>query len=76
MNQQYFNYITGIIFVVMGVLHFVRSVLGWNVIVQGVAIPVGISVLIFVLLGALAYRAFSLPVSKTHSKEDNSIGSK
>ena len=59
MNQRYFNYTVGIIFVVMGVLHFVRSVLGWTVVIHGVEIPVGISVLIFVFLLALAYRAFS-----------------
>ena len=71
MNQRYFNYTVGIIFAVMGVLHFVRSVLEWTIVVHGVEIPVGISVLIFVLLLALAYRAFSFKETEvTTTKEE------
>ena len=49
MNQKTFNYLVGVIFSIIGVLHLIRSILGWEVQIGGVNIVVGISVIAFIL---------------------------
>lgn len=60
MNQKIFNNIIGFIFVLIGVLHLLRSILGWPVSVGNVSIPVGVSVVAFLVFTFLAYSAFKL----------------
>ena len=57
MSQNKYNTITGIIFIIIAAVHLVRSILGWNVAVGSVSIPVGVSVVAFLLASFLAYTA-------------------
>lgn len=60
MSQKSFNLAAGIIFAIIAVMHLVRSILGWDVIFAGFDIPVGISVLAFLITTLLSYSAFKL----------------
>jgi len=69
MTQKSFNYIAGSLFILVTALHLIRSILGWEVYVEGVFIPVGVSVALFLFVGYLAYNAFTL--GTRNSKEDS-----
>jgi len=58
MTQKSFNYTSGTLFILITALHLIRSILGWEVYIGGVFIPIGVSVVIFLLAGYLAYSAF------------------
>ena len=60
MNQKNFNAIVGTLFAVVGLVHLVRSVMGWEVVIGGWVMPVGISVVAFIVLGYLSYTAFTV----------------
>jgi len=60
MNQKSLNWAVGIIFSLISILHLVRSILGWEAVISGVQIPVGASVVAFIITGFLAYSAFKL----------------
>jgi hypothetical protein len=54
------NYIaiSGSIFAIMAFAHLIRIIDGWEVIINGQAVPVVVSYLAFVATGALAVWAF------------------
>ncbi|OGI61802.1 hypothetical protein A2645_00935 [Candidatus Nomurabacteria bacterium RIFCSPHIGHO2_01_FULL_39_9] len=60
MKQKIFNYVVGVIFSIIAILHLVRSIFGWEAQIGGVEIVIGVSVVAFILAGFLAYTAFSL----------------
>lgn len=60
MSQKTFNWIAGIIFTVVAIAHLIRSISGWDVVINAWSIPVGVSVLGFLFLSFLAYNAFKL----------------
>ena len=59
MMQKTFNYTIGIIFILIAALHLLRSILGWDVVLNGWNLPVGVSVVAFLVSTFLAYSAFS-----------------
>lgn len=59
-SQRAFNTLSGIVFAFATIFHFLRSVLGWSVVIQGWPAPIGLSVALFLLAGFLAYTAFRL----------------
>ncbi|KKQ34748.1 MAG: hypothetical protein US50_C0038G0008 [Candidatus Nomurabacteria bacterium GW2011_GWB1_37_5] len=69
MSQKTFNYIVGIIFIIISALHLIRSILGWSANIGGVEIPVGVSVVAFIIAGFLAYSGFKLGM-KDITKEE------
>lgn len=58
MPQKIFNRITGIIFIIVAALHLLRSILGWDAILNDWNIPIGVSVVAFLIAAFLAYSAF------------------
>jgi len=64
MSQKSLNWAVGIIFSLISILHLIRSILGWEAIIGGVQIPVGASVVAFIIAGFLAYSAFKLARDK------------
>jgi hypothetical protein len=64
MSQKTFNNTIGLIFVIIGAIHLVRSILGWPVFIGTVSIPVGVSVVAFLLSAFFAYTAFKLNKAK------------
>lgn len=59
MRQQSFNTLAGTIFLLVVILHALRILLGWEVVIGGWKIPLGLSWLALPLAGFLAYSAFS-----------------
>ena len=60
MNTKTFYSVTGIIFVVVAVMHAVRVWRGWEVVIGGWGAPSWVSILAAVVSGYLAYTAFHL----------------
>ncbi len=52
--------ITGVIFVIVALVHLLRLLLDWPVEVAGLAVPPWVSWIAFLVAGALAIWAFSL----------------
>jgi hypothetical protein len=55
MTQKSYNLVTGVLFIVIGSLHLLRSIVGWDAVVGGVEIPLWISWVVVVLAAYLAY---------------------
>jgi phosphatidylserine synthase len=60
MSQKSFNLAAGILFAIVAVLHLVRSILGWDVVIAGMPIPSGVSVVVFLITTLLSYSALKL----------------
>ena len=58
-NNTYFI-VTGILFIIVAVLHGMRIVLGWEFLIGGAPIPMWASWVAFMLIGFLAYYGFRL----------------
>ncbi|MBI2613889.1 MAG: hypothetical protein HYW62_03875 [Candidatus Levybacteria bacterium] len=58
MKQEAYIKVTGIIFSVVTILHVLRLILGWDVILGGWQLPVWLSFVGVALGGFLAYSAF------------------
>lgn len=61
MTQRTFNGLAGAIFAVIGVLHVLRLLLGWEAVIGGWAVPGWVSWLAVALAGYLSSTAFTLP---------------
>ncbi len=59
MNQKTLTRITGIIFAVIGVLHLLRAVFGWQAVIGSVTIPMWLSWVALAVAAYLAYSAFT-----------------
>jgi hypothetical protein len=60
MKQKTYIMITGIIFLVVAVLHFARIIFNWQILIGGLTIPLWISWAGFVVAGILACLGFKL----------------
>ncbi|HEY4714888.1 MAG TPA: hypothetical protein VIH31_00050 [Candidatus Paceibacterota bacterium] len=60
MSQKSLNLTAGIIFTLIAVLHLIRSILGWEAVIGGISISIGVSVIAFLVATFLAYSAFRL----------------
>lgn len=60
MNQRTYYFYTGIIFAIIAIMHLVRIIYAWPVMVADVAIPLWVSWIPVLLGGYLAYRGFQL----------------
>lgn len=60
MRQKAFNTLTGVVFLVIAVLHLARLVFRWDAVIGGWAVPTWVSALALVLSGYLALSAFQL----------------
>lgn len=57
--KQYLQ-ITGSIFLIIGVLHFIRLFTGWTIVLVGFTVPVWVSAFGVLIAWFLAYSAFTL----------------
>ncbi len=76
MAQKTFNWIVGIFFTLVAALHLIRSIAGWPVRINTWDVPVGASVVAFLITGFLATAAFRMGQKKEKnlpSKDDNNI---
>lgn len=60
MSQKTFGWLTGILFIIISAVHLIRSILGWEVTINGWSLPVGVSVVVFLVAAFLAYSAFNI----------------
>jgi|TARA_B100001971_G_C18204666_1_gene546801 hypothetical protein len=44
---------------IVAVLHLIRAVLGWSLVVENFIIPVWFSYIVFVIIGFLSYKLFT-----------------
>ncbi|MDP3727212.1 MAG: hypothetical protein Q8R35_01080 [bacterium] len=58
MDQKIFNGVTGIIFLLIAVLHALRMLYGWDAAIGGWAVPMWLSWAALVIAGYLAWSAF------------------
>lgn len=58
MTQKTFFCVSGIVFSLVFILHAVRLILMWEVVIGGWNVPHWVSVVALILSGALAYFAF------------------
>ena len=58
MTQRAFNTVAGTVFLLVTILHALRLLRGWEVLIAGRAIPMGVSWLGLTLAGFLSYCAF------------------
>ena len=74
MKQRAFYWTAAVVFVLASAAHFVRSVMGWDLVINTWQVPVGVSVVAFLLAGFLAYSAvrlaLSLPVQQEKEQEN------
>ncbi len=70
MNQKNFNLIAGVAFSVIALIQLVRSILGWEVYVNNLSIPAGVSVVAFLVATFFAYSAFKFN-NKENKQEIN-----
>lgn len=63
--KEYLYYQTvAIVFSVIGIVHLVRALQGWEIEVSGAAIPVWVSWAAFIIAGYLAIRGFQMAQRK------------
>ena len=60
MQQSTFIKLSGWIFGIIAVMHALRLVMGWEVIIGGLALPLWLSILPVLLGGYLAYQAMKM----------------
>jgi uncharacterized protein involved in cysteine biosynthesis len=58
-NRNIYLTVTAALFLVMGIVHLLRIILGWHVEIGGLSIPFWLSWLAVLAAGALAYFGFT-----------------
>jgi len=66
MTHRTFSLVTGILFLLVALLHAIRLLRGWQVSVEGAVVPIWISWIGLAVAAYLAYQGFRL--SKTPTK--------
>ncbi len=64
MEQNLFNIVAGGIFAIVALLHVLRILMGWPVVVGGWMIPMWVSWIGFIVTGGLSYVALSLAMRR------------
>lgn len=59
MNRKTYATITATLFLVVGIVHLLRIILGWQVEIGSLSIPFWVSWLAVLVAGALAYFGFT-----------------
>lgn len=60
LSSKMFYKISGVVFAVVGLLHLLRVVLGWNLVYAGWDFPAWLSLVAAVFLAYLSFSAFKL----------------
>lgn len=56
MNQKTYNIVTGVIFLIIVILHLLRIILGWSATIGTIVIPIWLSWIALVVAGYLVYQ--------------------
>ena len=60
MSQKTFSHVAGLIFLLIAVMHGVRLVLKWQVVLNGWSVPMWVSVIAIVITAYLAFESLKL----------------
>jgi len=60
LDQSNFNKLVGFIFLIIGILHLLRALLGWNAVINNLSVPMYISWIAVVVTFFLSFKAFRL----------------
>jgi uncharacterized membrane protein len=60
MTQRIFSLVTAVLFFLIALLHAIRLLRGWQVIIEGAAVPIWISWIGLAIAAYLAYQGFRL----------------
>jgi len=60
LSSKLFYKIAGVVFAIVGLLHLVRVILGWNLVIAGWDVPTWLSLVAVVVLAYLSFNAFKL----------------
>ena len=60
MTQRIFSLVTAVLFFLLGLLHAVRLLRGWQVTIEGAVVPIWISWVGLAVAAYLAYEGFRL----------------
>ncbi len=60
MSQKTFTALAGLLFFVIALLHLARILAGWDAVVDGIAIPLWVSLLGLIVASSLAYSGLRL----------------
>ena len=60
MTQKTFRKVAGLVFTLVAVLHLLRLVLRWDVVIDTWVAPMWVSWIAFAIAGFLAYSAFTI----------------
>ncbi len=60
MSQKTFSIIAGVLFSIFALLHIVRLIMGWNVMIENLTTPMGVSWIALVVFAYLGYSGLRL----------------
>ncbi|MEK6928826.1 MAG: hypothetical protein AABW65_02645 [Nanoarchaeota archaeon] len=60
LTREQYRVTSGIIFLIIAILHLWRAVAGLEAVINGIAVPIWFSWILFIVSGYLAYSAFKL----------------
>jgi hypothetical protein len=60
MSRRSYALVTGVIFLVIAILHLLRVIFGWAAIIGGWIMPIWVSWVALVVAGYLAYEGFRM----------------
>ncbi len=60
MNHKTFASVTGIFFLLVGVLHALRLIFGWSAIIGGIVVPLWASAVAIIIAAYLAYQGLKM----------------
>ena len=58
MSRRSYALVTGIVFLVIAILHLLRVIFGWKAVIGGWSMPIWVSWVALVVAGYLAYEGF------------------
>ena len=60
MSQRTFSLVAGAVFGLVALVHVLRIVLGWSIVIQDLSVPMWPSWIAVIVMGYLAYEGFRL----------------
>lgn len=60
MQQKQYNLVVGTVFLIVALVHLLRALMGWEILIGGFIVPLWASWLAFVVAGTLSYLGFKL----------------
>lgn len=60
MSQKTFSLLTGVIFLLIFILHLLRIIRGWDAVIGGLVMSMWLSWVAIIIAGYLAYQGFKL----------------